>query len=182
MARLSPSKQAELTASIRAIVDHQSSSDADALSYREAQTLEFEKWRLIHKFVHGTPFRTRENQKRSEQWRDVVGHIRAVGEPEVLDWVLLQAEVASNLERGIQDMRPRKGGPCHPLLLEYVSDRKRKANAILHFAIAGESKGTFIVNSNFHAETEAILKRSSKSYEAHDEGHEVLPWPRQENS
>jgi len=181
LTKTTPSSLAELKAAIRKIANHQASVDAGEMSYLQAQTLEFDKWRLIHKFVHSSPFRTRTHQKRSEQWREAAKKIRDIGEIEVLDWTLLQAEVASNLERGIQDMRPRKGGPCHPLLLEYVSDRKRKANAILHFAIAGESKGTFIVNSKFHAETEAILQRSSTNYEAHDEGHEVLPWSRAED-
>ncbi len=156
---LSPYKLFELTDAIREIIDRQSSFDAAEMSHVEAQTLEFEKWRLIHKYIHSTPFRTSEHQSRPDQWRDAAAKVRNIGEIEVLDWTLLQVEVASNLERGIHDMRPRKGGPCHPLLLEYVSNRKRKALAVLHFAREGEKHGIYNVDSNWHSRTADILKR-----------------------
>ncbi len=181
MPQLTPSQLADIKKLIDDIVDRQSSAEPGTIPYVEAQTLEFEKWRLIHKYIHSTPFRTREHQKRSDQWRDAAAETRHIGETEVLDWVLLQVEVANNLERGIQDMRPRKNGPCHPLLLEYVSDRKRKAHAILPFAIAGENKGAYTVNSKFHAKSVEILERSCNTYSAHDEGHEVLPWSSDED-
>ena len=44
------------------------------------------------------------------QWREAAIHIRQLGEIEMLDWVLSQAEVAGNLEHRVQDMQPRKGG------------------------------------------------------------------------
>jgi len=176
LAKPTPSELTQMKLAIKQIAQWQMSSASEPVSYREAQTREFNKWRLIHKYVHSTPFATRKTIKRSEQWKAVAVLVRDLGEIEVLDWVLLQSQVAHNLERGIQDMRPRKNGPCHPLLLEYVADRKRKAHAILHFAIAGESNGTFTVNSGFHKKTEEILARSSKEYSAHEEGHETLPW------
>ncbi len=48
--------------------------------------------------------------------------------------MLLQVEVTRNIERGVRDLRPRKIGPCHALLLEYVRDRKRKALAVHKWA------------------------------------------------
>ncbi|MCC2113228.1 MAG: hypothetical protein KDJ16_14430 [Hyphomicrobiales bacterium] len=121
--------------------------------------IEFQKWQLIHKWIHGRPFRTREHLPRSRQWREALDHVRDLRDQELIDWVLLQAEVAGNLERGIQDLRPRKNGPCHPLILEYVANRKRKALAVLHFARAAEEEGCYQVNSDFHARTATILNR-----------------------
>lgn len=161
---------------IRAFVKAQEEVGDKSQSPDEAQKLDFEKWRLIHKYVHSNPFPTRETGKRSDQWRDAAEQIRDIGEIELLDWCLLQVDVASNLERGIQDMRPRKAGPCHPLILEYVANRKRKALAVLHFATAGQAQGAYGVNSEFHARTVEILAKAERYYEAHDEGHEALPW------
>ncbi len=102
--------------------------------------LEFRKWRHIHKLVHGDPFPTNATLARSDQWRRVVDYARKIGEIEVLDWVLEQVEVARHLEQGIQDLRPRKNGPCHCLLLEYVSNRKRKAHAIYRWTLAARDR------------------------------------------
>lgn len=165
-----------LNVQIRALVKAQEEAADKEQLPGEAQNLDFEKWRLIHKYVHRHPFPTRASLKRSEQWREAAGEIRDIGEIELLDWCLLQVAVASNLERGIQDMRPRKAGPCHPLILEYVANRKRKALAVLHFSTAGQSQGAYGVNSEFHARTEEILAKAERNYEAHDEGHEALPW------
>ncbi len=98
--------------------------------------LQFRKWRLIQKYVHDTPFGTNARLARSDQWRQAVDYVRDIGEIELLDWVLQQVQIASHLERDIRDMRPRKNGPCHPLILEYVADRKRKAHAVLRWVRA----------------------------------------------
>ncbi len=157
--RPSRSQLAQMAATIREISDRQSTAGSEDISHVEAQTLELEKWRLIHKLVHSTPFSTRGHLKRSQQWHACVAEVREIGEVEVLDWVLLQKEVAENLERGIQDLRPRKNGPCHTLLLEYVANRKRKALAVLHFAREGEKHGIYAVDSNWHTTTADILRR-----------------------
>ncbi len=59
-----------------------------------------------------------------------------LGDPEAAAWVGEPAEIADNLARGIRDMRPRKGGPRHFLLVEYASNRRRKANAVYRFTLA----------------------------------------------
>ena len=37
---------------------------------------------------------------------------------------------------------PRKGGPCHALLMEYIRDRKRKALAVHKWLLAADEGGT----------------------------------------
>ncbi len=51
---------------IRKILDRQAADPS----------LEFEKWRLIHKFVHAHPFAIPARLARSEQWRDAANQIR----------------------------------------------------------------------------------------------------------
>jgi hypothetical protein len=138
------------------------------------QQLEFEKWRLIHKQVHQHPFTLPARLKRATQWREAANRIRDLGEVGLLDWTLQQAEIADNLERGIQDLRPRKNGPCHALVLEYVANRKRKALAVLRFARAGKDGGVYKVNSAFHARTRDIL--GGDAAEEDGGGHEGVPW------
>ena len=136
-----PPKKHPLFDDIRSIVLAQSRAD-DEITVPEKCELDLRKWRLIQKHFHGHPFPTPSRIKRSEQWRDAVQYVRDVGEPEVLDWVLLQAEVAHNIERGVREMRPRKNGPCHELLMEYLNNRKRKAMAVYKWATTKGDKNT----------------------------------------
>ena len=102
--------------------------------------LEFEKWRIIHKLVHRTPVAPDPSLPRADQWRAMHAYFEAVaGEPATLEWIAQQAEIADHIAAGIQDLRPRKAGPCHPLLLEHVGNRKRKALAVYKFAVAAKN-------------------------------------------
>ncbi len=143
------------------------------------QQLEFEKWRLIHKQVHRHPFTLPARLTRAAQWREAADRIRDLGEIELLDWTLRQAEIAGNLERGIQDLRPRKNGPCHALVLEYLANRKRKALAVLRFAKAADDGGVYKVDSAFHARTRDILGGGAEEDDGAsggNSGHEGVPW------
>jgi hypothetical protein len=126
---------------IREIVDLQDTARNGGAPYLADPRLELEKWTLIYKHLRGQPFATDARLSRAEQWREAADQVRDLRELELLDWVIQQAEIAQNLERGIRDLRPRKDGPCHPLILDYVADRRRKAKAVLDFAQAGANEG-----------------------------------------
>lgn len=105
--------------------------------YHRKAGLEHRKWKIIHKFIHDHPFDPAPGLTMSQQWQAVRDHYaHCLGAPEVLEWVAGQAEVHGNLERGIRDMRPRRRCRPHVALLEFVANRKRKAHAVLHFALA----------------------------------------------
>jgi len=137
---------------------------------------QFTEARLIHKYIHQTPFRDAPRKSRSRQWEDTLSFYRHLGNVDLIDWIRLQIEVARNLEQGIQDMRPRKNGPTWLVVLEYVANAKRKALAVLHWAMDSEATGRLTVDSDFHARTESILERRSRAYDARDGGHEAVPW------
>ncbi len=93
--------------------------------------LMLEKWRLIQRLLRRAPFTVSATLPRAEQWRRVRDHVRhTIGEPELCNWLTMQIDVATNIARGIHDLRPRKAGPCHDLLMEVVRDKKRKALAV----------------------------------------------------
>ena len=156
--RLSPGQIKALAADTRAAVARERAcrSEPHTLDI-ERHALHLAKWRAIHNFMHKTPYRDKPGIKRSQQWTAVVDRVRDIGETELLDWVLLQVDVARNLEKGIQDMRPRKNGPTFLVMLEYVANRKRKALAILKWVKAAEREGYYCVDGEFHAETRRIL-------------------------
>jgi hypothetical protein len=163
---------------IRNILERLAALEGNEDAYLARQELEFEKWRLIHKQVHRHPFTTPQRLARSAQWRAAANSIRDLGEVELLDWALQQAEIADNLERGIQDLRPRKNGPCHALVLEYLANCKRKALAVLRFAKAGEDDGLHKVDSAFHAKSRDMLgERAGEELDGGGGGHEGVPWP-----
>ncbi len=154
---------------------------ARGIGEQEGQSLarlraRFNEARLIHKYVHQTPFRDSSRRRRSGQWEEVLARYRHLGNLDLIDWLRLQVEVARNLEEGIQDMRPRRNGPTWFVLLEHVANTKRKALAVLHWAMDSEVTGRAVIDSRHHARTESILERGSEGYDAHDGGHEAVPW------
>ena len=172
-ARHTPSELRELEAQIREAVAAHRSFTGDASHSLGAREAEFEKWRLIHKYIHATPYRDRKAIPRSEQWRDALKRVRNLREPALIDWVVLQIDVATNLEKGIQDMRPRKMGPTFLVMLEFVANAKRKAMAVLRGAPAGEKEGILTLNNEWHPRTREILKQHGLT-ETDEDGNPVL--------
>lgn len=106
-----------------------------ALTWAEQCRLELERCELVEQLVAHHAFATPDYLARSEQWRRAAAVLRRAAPcPLLLDWLLLQVEVAQNLERGMSDMRPRRTGPCHALALAHARDRRRKAEAVLEWA------------------------------------------------
>lgn len=139
---LTRSEQAAMVEEVRSIVLNErrviaETSGADSARY----SAQLETWRALQRYLHRTPFRDRAGLKRSEQWRSVLDRVRDLGQQELVDWVVLQVEVAGNREKGIPDMRPRKNGHAFLVMLEYVSNRKRKATALLKWALEAEREG-----------------------------------------
>ncbi len=167
----------EMLQRINEIVDLQESGTA--LSHVDSARLEVEKWRLILELLEAHPFPTRETLRRSDQWRDAFARVREIRDREFCDWILLQVEVAANIERGVREMRPRKPGPCHPQLVEYARQRLQKAEKILRFAEEGEkSGGVNAVDADWHQKTTEILQKARRKYQPYDHGgHEDVPWP-----
>ncbi|MBL6932686.1 MAG: hypothetical protein ISR45_07020 [Rhodospirillales bacterium] len=98
------------------------------------------KWEAIHHYLAAHPFQVSEKLPRFEQWRRVRDHLKKIlDEPEMIDWVILQIDVAKNLAAGIHEMRPRKKGPCYDILMEWVIHRERKSKAVVEW-----TRGEFI--------------------------------------
>ncbi|MCW8969671.1 MAG: hypothetical protein OQK23_00300, partial [Rhodospirillales bacterium] len=97
------------------------------------------KWNLIQRFIKENPFRVSAQVSRAEQWYRVLRYVREnIAEESLEDWIREQAAIAENIAAGIRDLRPRKSGPCHSILLVHVRDRARKAEAIHHWTIGAE--------------------------------------------
>ncbi len=167
----------EKLARINTIVEMQEAGES--VSYVDNARREVEKWQLIVDLLEAHPFPTRERLKRSDQWREAHALVRDIRDREFNDWILLQVEVAANIERGVREMRPRKPGPCHPQILDYARQRLRKAEKILHFAEAGEREGGInAVDGDWHQKTTEILRKARRRYQPYDHGgHEDIPWP-----
>jgi hypothetical protein len=149
------------------------SAVADDLALRRAA---FQKWRLLHEWTRRHPYRDRPVARRSDAWREALDRFRPLRDPELIDWLALQIEVAANLEKGVQDMRPRDPGPTWIVALEYVANRKRKALAVLHWAEAASRDGCYTVDSAWHARSAAILGGEPTVAQRGDGGHEGVPF------
>lgn len=96
--------------------------------------LHLKKWRLIHQHLLERPFSVSQTPPRSEQWRRVRDHLKqTLDERELLDWVIQQIDVAANLAVGVHEMRPRKNGPCYDVMMEWVANRRAKAEAVIRW-------------------------------------------------
>lgn len=138
------------------------------------------KWRRTHRWLRDDPYRDRAAAPRSAQWREALDRLRPARDPELIEWLVLQAEVARNLERGIQEMRPRKSGPTWLVACEYLANRERKALVLLQWAEAAATEGCFTVDSDWHAHTRAILGGEPADFGPGAGGHEGVPWPDRE--
>jgi hypothetical protein len=156
---LPPSALAELAAAVRERVAARQRTPGRGGTDAEPFERQYAVWQAIFHYLQAMPYRDRQRLKRSEQWREVLPRVRDLGEQELIDWVVLQAEVAHNRERGIPDMRQRKDGPTFCVMLEHVANRQRKALAIVKWLRAADAEGCWIIDSAFHAETKRILMK-----------------------
>lgn len=142
-ARIDPALLDDLSDTLAAI----DRSRMDELSHIARARLDYRKWKLIQDFVARTPLVDRPHLIRSDQWREVVEHVRPLHDLEILDWAVQQVEIATHHEDGIQDLRPHGSGPIQNLLMRHVSGRKQKANLVLKWALANADAQTDAGNS-----------------------------------
>ena len=137
--RLAPSKVAALAEEARQAVIREARASADRSIPDSARyALAREKWRAMRDYLERLPFRDRSRARRSEQWREALARVRDLSDAQLIDWICLQIDVARNIERGVQDLRPRAAGPTCIVLLNHVRDRERKAAAALKWQLAAE--------------------------------------------
>jgi hypothetical protein len=161
---------AVLREAVRREAELQDDPRADEIATSRAS---LEKWRLLHRWTRRHVYRDRMRAKRSDVWRAALERFRPLRDCELIDWLALQVEVAANIENGAPDMRPRVPGPTWLATLEYVSNRKRKALAILHWAQAAQG-------DEGRAGGSAPRPRPSGEPTVFGRGaggHEGVPWP-----
>lgn len=121
-------------AELETIYREESGLDASGTDAEVRTEFDLRKWRAIHRYLRDNPFLVSETPPRADQWRKVLLHVRTtIGEPELVDWLTQQINIAENLAKGVRDLRPRKNGPAYDVFMEWVANRKRKAHAILRW-------------------------------------------------
>ncbi len=165
---------AELREAVRREAALQDEPRADEI---EAYRASLEKWRLLHRWTRHHAFRDRTRAKRSDVWRETLERFRPLRDCELIDWLALQVEVAANIERGAPDMRPRDPGPTWLATLEYVSNRKRKALAVLRWARAAQEEDAHIADSDPRAGAPTPVGADPARFGRGAGGHEGPPWP-----
>lgn len=128
-------------------------------SHLVQRRLQYDKWRLMHEYVRLRPFHVSPYLPRSQQWQDALNKVRELRDRELIDWLLVQADVARHKEQGIQDVRPPAKGTCHQALLAYLRIMEHKASVVLQWEEGAQVHGCYRVNGTFHARTREILDR-----------------------
>ena len=136
----SPRRKITSSAKFEDILQQERLFEGHQVNSEEWVLFQHKKWKAIHHHLDAYPFQVSEKLPRHEQWRRVRDHLKqTLDEPAMIDWVIVQIDVAKNLAAGIHEMRPRKKGPCYDVLMEWVVNRERKALAIVQW-----TKGEFI--------------------------------------
>lgn len=127
---------------VREILETERTPSYSQSAYERQRALQAEKWMLLCELVSRSPFATRQTLSPSAQWLEAARRLRDLAPAaELIDWALLQADIARNHERGVRDLRPHKDGPCHALVLDYVTMRRDKAQVVLRWAQAAGASG-----------------------------------------
>ncbi len=142
----------------------------------EKNRTSLEKWRLLQRWTRHRPYRDRTRAKRSDVWREALRRFRPLRDCELIDWLALQVEVAANIEKGVADMRPRDPRPTWLATLEYVSNRKRKALAVLRWARAAQEDAGPVVDAEPRARPARIVGADPMRFGRGAGGHEGAPW------
>ncbi len=142
----------------------------------ETSRASFEKWRLLQLWTRHHLYRDRTRAKRSDVWREALARFRPLRDCELIDWLVLQIEVAANIENGVQDMRPRDPAPTWLVTLEYVSNRKRKALAVLHWAEVARKDEGYIAVSAPRPRAASLDDADATRFGRGAGGHEGVPW------
>ena len=146
---------------------------ADDLDLRRAT---FDKWRILHEWIRRHPYRDRPSARRSEMWREGIERFRTLRDPELIDWLVLQIEVAANIENGVLDMphatRAQPGSSRSNTSPTAIARRLRSCTG--RKPQAGD--GCFTVDSEWHARSAAILGGEPPLVERGEGGHEGVPF------
>ncbi|MGO9769234.1 MAG: hypothetical protein ACLPSW_06700 [Roseiarcus sp.] len=164
---------AELGEAVRREAELRDDRNADEIDRSRAS---LEKWRLLQRWTRRHPYRDRKRAKRSDVWREALERFRPLRDCELIDWLALQIEVAANIENGVADMRPRDPRPTWLATLESVSNRKRKALAVLHWAQAAREDEGPDADPEPRRRAASPLTADPARFGRGAGGHEGAPW------
>lgn len=133
----------KLLSEAQAAVSFDMSSAMQFGSDVDAASAEHRKWQLIHRYVLLHPFLDDATAPRVRQWQAALGRIRDIGDLDLIEWVLAQADTAlakAKARSGASDVTDASL-PTYLLLLRHVAARKRQARAQLKWARDAEQSG-----------------------------------------
>ena len=107
----------------------------------DAAVAEHRKWQLIHRYVLRTPFHSEPGAPRAQQWQGVLGRVREIGDLDLIEWVIEQADTAIAKARTEPARLAETAIPTYLLLLRHVASRKRQARAQLRWAKDADKSG-----------------------------------------
>lgn len=137
------SDRAALLAGAQDAIRREMSSDNDLADDFARATASHAKWQRIHRYVRVVPYRDLPAEPRSRQWQRAVALVRDIGDLDLLEWTVAQADLAlAEVSRGARAAAPQtRVEPTYLVLLKSVADRKRKARAELDWALTARDRG-----------------------------------------
>jgi hypothetical protein len=108
-----------------------------------AQTLSaLGKWQAIHRYIRAAPYRDDPDAPRSRQWQGALALARALGDLDLIEWVVDQIDLALAAgRRGARNEAEEDAAPTYLVLLKSVANRRRKARAALKWLETAREKG-----------------------------------------
>lgn len=106
------------------------------------------KWQAVHRYIRAAPYRDDADAPRSRHWQGAMEIARALGDLDLIEWVMDQIDLALAAGRRGSEYGAEGGAaPTYLVLLKSVANRRRKARAALRWLETAREKGWITCDS-----------------------------------
>lgn len=100
------------------------------------------KWQAVHRYIRCAPYRDDPAAPRSRHWQGALALARALGDLDLIEWVVDQTDLAlASGRRGLEKETEEGAAPTYLVLLKSVANHRRKARVALKWLETAREKG-----------------------------------------
>lgn len=100
------------------------------------------KWQAVHRYIRCAPYRDDPAAPRSRHWQGALALARALGDLELIEWVVDQTNLAlASGRRGLEKETEEGAAPAYLVSLKSGANHRRKARVALKWLETAREKG-----------------------------------------
>jgi hypothetical protein len=106
------------------------------------------KWQAVHSYIRAAPYRDDPAAPRARHWQGALEIARALGDLDLIEWVMDQIDLALAAgRRGSENEAEKSAAPTYLVLLKTVANLRRKARVALRWLETAREKGWITCDS-----------------------------------